>query len=518
MFLRDAIVLAGIALATACSSQIGDVSDASPYPPDAIPPACAPGPSGPYWLLEGESLVVDIACTTDLELDGDEFEITPLPAGATYDPLTARLSWTPGLDQAALHKLTIAVPAYDDAAPLVIGVADRWDHPDNVPVVSPRNYTLEYGLPVFFMAPGPESANYYVPVTVYYAGRKYDAEAKQRGGSSLAYPMNSYTVEFENSELFNEPDRAGGFLNKKKITLTQTFDDNSNIRTRLAFDLWNALTPGPITVQTYSAVVFLDGEYHGLYTVTDHIDGFLMEDVGLLRSGNLYKAINHDANFYLTDVYGDPKDPLHQGYEKKEGLPEEGQPGAFADLEALVDFVATASDSDFATTIATTIAVDDFVSWWLLIIFALADDTAGKNSYHYHDDSSLWRVVPWDFNHSFGQSWQTYRIPSDDLNFYRSRNNIFNRLLDTEPFAAQMSSRYASELTGELSVATALALIDTYATEIDASAARNQGKWSAAYQSFPSWSDRSNFTTYEEEIDYVRAWITQRHAMLASYF
>ena len=518
MFLRGAIILAGIALAGGCSSEIGGDGDANLSPPDAIPAPCAPGPTGPHWLLEGESLVVDIACTSDLELGGDAFEISTLPAGASYDPQTARLSWTPGLDQAALYELTIAVPDYADAATLIIGVVDRWDHPDNVPVVNPRNYRFEYGLPVFFMAPAPTSADNYAPTTVYYRGRKYDAEAKLRGGSSLSYPKNSYTVEFESSELFTEPDRAGGFLAKKKITLTQTFDDNSYVRTRLAFDLWNAIAPGPITVQTYSAVLFLDGEYHGLYTVTDHIDGFLMEDVGLLRSGNLYKAINHDANFYLTDAYGNPKDTLHDGYEKKEGLPEAGQPGAFADLEALVNYVATASDGDFATTIATTIDIDSYIAWWLLVTFALADDTAGKNSYHYHDDSSLWYAVPWDFNHAFGQSWQTYRLPSDDMNLYRNRNNIFNRLLDTAPYATQMSSRYAAELTGDLSVAAAHALVDAYAAEIDLSARRDEGKWSATYRSFSSWSDRSDFTTYEQEIAYIRAWLTQRHLMLDSNY
>ena len=52
-------------------------------------------------------------------------------------------------------------------------------------------------------------------------------------------------------------------------------------------------------------VVYLDGVYFGLYTMTDHIDDELMQASGLLETGNLYKAINHDANFRLTNANGD---------------------------------------------------------------------------------------------------------------------------------------------------------------------------------------------------------------------
>jgi hypothetical protein len=520
VFVRRAIAVSGLAILVSCESHIGGGADggADGGPADAHPFQCGPGPRGPHWVLEGDPLSIAIACETDLDLGGDDFVFDSLPAGATYHADSATLEWTPGLDQAARYAIPLSAPSVSEQVELVIGVVDRWDHPDNVPVVDPLAYPLEYGVPVFFLDPAPTDSEVYAPTTITYGGRTWDGQAKLRGRTSLTYPKNSYTVEFDGDDRFSDPERAGGFLYKKKITLTQTFDDNSYIRTRLAFDLWNAVGPGPIEVQTYSAVVFLDGAYHGLYTVTDHIDQFLMAESGLLQSGNLYKAVNHDANFYLTDAQGDPKDTLHDGYDKMDGLPLAGQPGAFDDLDALVSFVATASDGDFAAEVADWIDVDNYVAWWLLVTFIRADDSAGKNSYHYHHATSRWHAAPWDFNASFGQNWYTLRQDAEEIDRFESRNNIFARLLDTAPFADQMADRYAAALDGAWGLDALLARVDGYVAEIDASARRDEGKWQAAYRAFDHWASRDDFTTYEQEIAYLREWLRRRHEVVSGAY
>jgi spore coat protein CotH len=462
-------------------------------------PMCHPTGGGPHWILEGEALTVPLRCESGLTVSGETFHLANLPAGAVYDPSAKALSFTPTLDQAAVYL--IEVEALGETSILKIGVADHWQDPANVPVVDPTLYTEEYGLPVMFLTPGP-SADVYAPASVIYRGHTYAAEAKKRGAASLGYPKNSYTLKFLREDKFQEP--AHAFRNKRKVVLISTFDDNSYVRQRLAYDLWNLLDAGHIQIQTYSAVVYLGGAFAGLYTVSDHVDGFLMEDFGLRQDGNLYKAVSHDANFRQ-------KGNLHAGFEKKAGVPLPGEPGAFADLDALVTFVDGASAPTFLEEIGRRIDRRDYEDWFIFVTFLLADDSAGKNSYHYHDPlGGLFRFVPWDFNHSFGQTWQTAREAADVSTEYRWNNRLFERFLDEPAIGDALRARYARVLSDLYAPSTLLSLIDGYVAEIDASARRDEARWGAAYRSYGGWSFRDDFTSYEEEIAYLREWVIDR--------
>ena len=494
----------------------GPPADAGPPPPDApdapepAPPACEPTAGGPYWLQEGETVTFTVQCSTGIELAEGDLSAASLPEGAVFDPKTRAFTFTPKLDQAALYGPVFNVASTGEKAYAKIGVADAFNDPANVPIQKPLAYTEEYGLPVLFLSPPPQ-AEEYAPATVMYRGHTYKAQAKLRGAASLGYPKKSYTIEFPTLDKFSEPFFAGGFKNKRKIVLISTFDDNSYVRQRLSYDLWNRLDPGHIQIQTYSAVVYMDGQYFGLYTVSDHVDGFLMEDHDLWQDGNLYKAVSHDANFRLTSAGGGAKQTLHDGFVKREGLPAEGQPGAFKDLEDLVSFVASSSSPEFLAKVDSWIDRRDYENWWIFVTFVMGDDSAGKNSYHYHDpNGGVFRYAPWDFNASFGQTWQTAREPASMLVEYKWNNHLFERFLEEPTLAGPLKARYNDVLQKQYSKEAILALVDAYVAEIDASARRDEGKWQKTYQSYGGWSWRSDFTTYEQELAYLKAWIAER--------
>ena len=493
-------------------------------PPPDLPPEmieCAPVAGGPFWLLEGETVEFQITCSTGLELPGDEFAITPLPSNASYDPATATVSWTPTLTQAAVYHLDIEALPFAEHGSVKIGVADDFEHPNNVPVVDPLAYTEEYGLPVLFLDNDLGlNDDFYTPAAVTYAGELYTAESKLRGASSLNYPKNSYTLKFAKDHKFTEPERAGGFLEKRKIVLTTTFDDNSYLRQRLAFELWNRLDPEHIQVQAYNAVVFVDRQYWGLYMIGDHIDGYLMEDHGLWQDGNLYKARTHDANFRLTKNDGNPKLTLHDGYTKSEGLPLEGDPGAFDDLDALVAFVATADDVDFVAELDTRIDQRDYEDWWIFVSAISARDSGGKNTYHYHDpNGGPWRLIPWDFNHSFGQNWYTARMDAYEVpESYRGRNELFGRMLDAPSIGPGLRQRYMAVLDDQYALEELLGLVDEWEQENLDCALRDVARWGDDYLGYGAWNWRTDFLTHEQEVDYVRDWLTERWAYLATLY
>ena len=469
---------------------------------------CRPTGDGPHWTTEGQPVAFDLACDTGLDLGPGAFTIDPVPDGAAFDAEAGHLEWTPGLDQAAVYRIRIEATELGEIGEVVVGVADAWDAEGNAPVADPTQYPLEYGLPVLFLSPPPTAEEPYAPVTVVYGGVEYAAEGKLRGASSLEYPKKSYILKFD-GQRFADPDQDGGFANKRRVVLTSTFDDNSYLRQWLAFELWSRLEP-TIPVQSYLAVVYQDGTYFGLYTVTDHIDGELMRAVGLSEEGNLYKAINHDANFRLTNYDGADKSTLHDGYEKKEGEPIDD----FADLDALVDFVATSNDGDFAAEIGQRVELPDYEKWLIAASYSRADDSAGKNSYHYHDATRAWRVAPWDFNASFGQDWTTRRAGASPAEFYEWANRLFERLLADPALGPAFRQRYRDALSGPLALDAVLAAVDEYAAVIDFGARRDWARWEGAYRSFGRWSDRSDWTSYQEELQYLRDWLSERDAAL----
>jgi spore coat protein CotH len=481
---------------------------------DARPPPCRPTAGGPYWIEEGQLLTVAVSCAAAAA----PLRVGPLPDGAIFDERTGRLTWTPTLAQAGVYMLTVTVPSTGERAGIKIGVADRFDDAANMPV-NPATYTEEYGLPVFHLAVDPAISDLdYTPATIIYRGHVYKAEAKYRGVSSLGYPKKSFTLKFDKADKFTEPKfPRGGFRNKRKVTLTTTFDDNSYVRQRLSFQVWNQLDPAHIQVQHYSAVVFLNGQYHGLYAVTDHIDGYLMEDHGLLQDGNLYKAVTHDANFKLVrHISGLPKAVLSEGYEKQEGLPPAGEPGAFADLIDLVSFVATSDMDTFAGGIGERINVKEYQDWLITCTAILARDSLGKNSYHYHDPArGPWRVIPWDFNASFGQTWQTRRDPATaDPDSLVPINRLFVRFMTEPAFSAALKARYDSVLKKEISQASVLAAFEAMVREVDPCARRDERKWRSRYLIYGGWATRTDFTDFDGEVAYVRQWIQSRWAWL----
>lgn len=495
---------------TACgadpgSDRDGDRSSRFPEPRSIPDAACMPHAGGPYWVLEGEAVLVTVSCSSGMPREHAELEVGALPEGAAWDAASGEISWTPTLDQAAVYELSLTAMATGETATVKIGVADAWGDPSNVPIVDPLRYTEEFGLPVFFLSPVPLTKEY-VPATVVHGGHVYEAEAKVRGAASLDYPKLSYTFKFTKEDKFQEPSRD--FRDKRKINLHSGFDDNSYMRNRLAFDTWNRMDPGHIRMQSYSAVLYLDGEYWGLYTIIDHINGFLMEDHGYDQEGDIFKAVDPEANFGLY-YGGSRKSTPHEGYEKTEGLPLEGEPDAFRDLDEIIHFVEQSGDASFRAELTTWVDLRDYQDWWILSVLLFANDSVNKNSYHYQDAGAM-RFIPWDYNASFGQNWRTVRRDPDEDDDFTDENRLFERLRLDPAMRTALDTRYAHLLESRVPVHEMLERIDVITREIERSARRDEQKWGDEYRTFFRWVDRVDFKTWEEEAAYVREWTEAR--------
>jgi hypothetical protein len=480
--------------------------------------ASATGLCGPQLAVdpvqpqEGETVTLELAC-----LGGAADGRGALIVGAAGEPtLDSTASFAPSLSDAGHHAFLAATWTSDPETPpettlADVNVADAWADPKNV-LVDPVAYTDEWGLPVIHLFPkGPLGADY-VPATATFQGHTYTMTAKYRGAASYSYPQKSFTLEFEEKDSIDLGDWDMG--HRDHLVLITTFDDNSYVRQKLVYDLWAGLAEDAradrMVPRTFFTVLYVDGVYFGLYTAIDHIDDEFARDMGLGGDGNMYKAVDHNGNFYRESVYGGEKATLHDGYEKKEGLPEDD----FSDLDALVAFSADSDDDTFRAQAPEWIRVDEFVDWFFLVLYTSAYDSGGKNSYLYDDAPSTdieFRFTPWDMNDSLGQDWLTYRADaSASTSYWMAINGIFRHLLTHPDSAAEIAARADHLLNdGTFELGAVQARVDALQASLGRNADREWERWGDRYQSYSGWRRRDDFTTPAEEVDYLRAWLVE---------
>ncbi|MFN7131964.1 MAG: CotH kinase family protein [Myxococcales bacterium] len=465
---------------------------------------CLPFADGPLWVEEGEPLEVVVRCRTGRTLEAGAMQMQDLPDGAVFDSERATLRWTPRLDQAAVYTLDVEVPELGERTTLRVGVADAFDARHNVPVADFARYTEEFGLPVAHLRSGTLDSEEYRPATLVYRGKTIEVEAKLRGRTSLRYPKRSFTLKFPPNDRFHDAEL--GFARRKKVVLITNFNDNSSLRHRLGFDVWNAMDPAHLPIRTASVVLYWNGAYHGIYTLGDHVGKALLPLLGLGKDNDLFKARKGDGQFNPPIDGG----ALHPGYEKKSGSPAHGQQGAYAELGALFEVVTGASDSRFASEFPALARLEDFFDWWIFATYVVGGDLVKKNHYLFHAPWEPFRYVPWDLDGTFGQSFRTTRESPTSSSDFADRNALFERLLSHSGLKKQLARRYAELLQGPLHEARVTRRLDELASEIAPAARRDERRWGALYRSSPEWPDRTSFNSFDDEIRYVRSWITKR--------
>jgi spore coat protein H len=480
-------------------------------PPDSATPAPPEGDCGLVveealiYGVEGDSIRFDAYCD-----NGAVPQVAGLPEGAELDD--GELIWKPDGDQAGIYELLFSGPreqGLPETAAVTLHIADDWDDRDNEPV-DPTSYLTEYGLPVIHVqAEGGLSGNY-VESTTWLDGVEYPSRIKERGAASSSYPKVGYTLDFDETQL-ELSDRGMG--DKAHLVLISTFDDNAYVRQMLAYGLWADIAEHQgvedrLVVRTFPCVLYLDDEYQGVYIAADHVDDEFLGQMGLDRDSPLYKAVSHDANFYLTDYYGNTKSSLHAGYELKEG--EDWGP-----LDDLVSWSGSKSDQQVVNQAGSWIRAEEIIDWWIFVTFTAAADSAGKNSYLAYDAATgHMRYAPWDFNHSWGQDWRTLRVDDGYAPDYRNWNRLFRAFLDAD--SEHVAQRWASltEDGAPMSEEALVARLDGLYEDLEPAAERDWDRWGSQYRSYSGWSSLrdDDWNDYPGEKAYLYDWVRERAA------
>lgn len=469
--------------------------------------------SGTLHVEEGDTVRLGVACA-DGATPGGPVTVEGLPALdaglATFDGAT--LAWTPTLADAGRYDLAFGTPQ-GDAGVAALWVSDAFDAADNV-AVDPLAYTEEDGLPVLHLYPsGDLNSSYDTPGQLIFDGRTYGVEMQTRGASSLYYAQQSYTVEFSSDDRFDAD--ALGLAELDDLVLQTTFDDVSGVRNALGHRLWAALDPARLAPQTFLVVVYMNGAFHGLYAAIERVDDDFYDARGFSEEGDVFKSVSHDANFYTTGAYGGAKYTWHDGYEKREGTPADGEPGAYDTLDALVSFVATSDDVAFSDALATHVDPDEIVDWFAFVTWGMVTDSGGKNAHLYTNPSigSPFRVTPWDYNASFGQEWETSKIDVSYTDDFTWTNNLFARMLADPALSGALWARYRAQLdSGALQEGAVRAEAEALLEESRWARPRQWRLWRSAYRRY---FGRGADAAAEET--YLLDWLDARHDVMSAW-
>lgn len=308
-----------------------------------------------------------------------------------------------------------------------------------------------------------------------------EAKVRLRGNTSLHRARNLkkyYRVELD------RPLDVPGVGRTRHLYLTSGWRDVTLMRDRLSYDLFRSFSaPGKprFAVHSRFVEVVLNGDYRGVYSLTDRVDESLLGFPKQARGADrpvLYKAVGDQANF---------KTPLRGAYVQEFPSWRDGE--HWDPFEKLIGFIGRSSPAEFRDRIERLVDVDEIIDFELLLL--LTADLEGGNYNLYlargGNPGDRFFVVPWDYDMTFHGAG----LPS---------NHLIGRLhRDLPGYRRRVAERWAALREAHLSERQLMERIDALAAELAPGVGRNYRRWP------PTPGE-----TWESEVLKLRTYIRER--------
>ena len=232
----------------------------------------------------------------------------------------------------------------------------------------------------------------YIPISFTYDGITWTAtEMRIRGDGSRYLPKKSLKVRFNGNHFANGRD---------KLNFNAEYEDKSYIRAFLSNRVFKMA--GQKCFYTDFARLYLNGEFLGLYQLTENMDDSFLEANGYDPAGNLFKATKDGA---CLSIYDD----LTNFWEQKTGS------GNKEDLALFIDEINQVSVDDFQAFCVDKLDYEQMVNMIACNMVISNQSTYYHNYYMYRDanGSGKWEMLPWDLDKTFSiYSWRNYTYSS----------------------------------------------------------------------------------------------------------
>jgi hypothetical protein len=327
---------------------------------------------------------------------------------------------------------------------------------------------------------------------------------KGRGNSTWSKPKKPYQLKFDNkSEFLNMP------KDKKWIFLAE-YNDKSLLRNTLAFEM-GYLSSLDYTPQGEFAEVYINNNYQGIYNITQKVEVSdnrldIGDDGYLLEIDQLHRLDPDDVYFYGDRNYlFNIKEPKLSANDDAYNLIKD-QINTFENVLASDDF------SDPNVGYRTLIDVDSFVDFYLINEIARTNDIFYSSTYVNFKPNEKIKMGPlWDFDISFGNI--NYNGNEYSEGFWVKKQAWYARLFQDPYFINKVKERFSYYREKQPLL---MRKIDNYARYLDDAQTANYKRWQTL--GVYIWPNYVWFDTYQEEVDYLKTWISTRMDWLDNEF
>lgn len=333
-----------------------------------------------------------------------------------------------------------------------------------------------------------------------------DITIKYRGTYSASFTLKrNYTLHLKNAEGGQLKCSLLGLREDDDWVLLGGYSDPSRLRILVGLELYRAVC-GPAPRGALCEVYF--GQYYkGVYTLVERPD---RKSAQVPKDGALYRVLA--ASVENVDVLSMTAEAAPQGeswYNISKVYPE-GDDGWQA-MEKLHAFLTTTDDEAFARGAEEYLDLAAFADYYLFVNLTGASDNMQKNLFLAWDGDKFYPMA-WDLDAAFGRLYNAEL--SDPGQWYSAP--LFDRLLQTEEFAALLRSRY-TVLREQFLPENVCARFENYALQLEES-----GALTREAERFSTYTDVTTQKTHvldvRGEIELIRDFVQKRIDLLDGVF
>ena len=360
------------------------------------------------------------------------------------------------------------------------------------------------------------------------SSQEFACKLKYRGATAATKNKKAFAVKLINDEGKSLDANIFGIRETDNWILDAMAIDRIRMRNRLCFDLWNEMNKTPYDTDYDNrngtkgqfVEVFINGNYNGLYCLTDKIDRKLLnlkkakedKEGNVTINGIMYKGDTWDFGWNLLSYEEARTDTTQWGAFELQYPDDYPSINTWQPLMDLIDYCSKKTDDEyFLANYNDYFYLDNLVDYLLFTTVLGIGDCCWKNSFLSTpniNDGHKWMVTRWDLDMSLGGNYDgDYYDKTMTFTRFNTRAP-YNRLYSQTEFQELLQQKWLA-LGGDIfSRQKIMRRINKYRDMFALS-----GAWEREYQ---RWNGDPVPLTQDidDELDYVADWYDRNYAEL----